>query len=226
MTSSINSGPDVDPLKILDEVAEAVDPTGIYGMVKGWVPPKSCDDAVYLDGDIPAEEEGLPESAYVFYHGAQILLRQPDANTYLGVCGNDYWPCDGSSSSIFGYPSPSNPITTWTVEREGNYIHLKQAIYKAYLGFCGNQIDTCDGSIHGVLGFNSRSDHRTKFAIEQSGDYYHLKQVENSYLGMCGASNCHGSLHNVFGYSSKKSRTRWQVYDVTDNVGWEEVQTD
>lgn len=61
MASSINSGPDVDPLKILDEVAEAVDPTGIYGMVKGWIPPESCDDVVYLDEDIPDEEEGLPE---------------------------------------------------------------------------------------------------------------------------------------------------------------------
>jgi len=58
-SNSEQEGPDA--LEILDEVVEAVDPTGIYGMVKGWIPPDYCDDTVYLDEDIPDEENGLPD---------------------------------------------------------------------------------------------------------------------------------------------------------------------
>jgi len=156
-----------------------------------------------------------------FYDGAQIKLRQPDHNTFLGMCGHETG-CGGSSYGIFGYPSSSDSRTTWTVEREGDYIHLKQANHNAYLGFCGHQT-SCDASIHGVYGYRSRSHHRTKFEVEESGNYYYLKQVDHSYLGMCGvARSCGGSHHDVFGYSSRKSRARWQLI-LPDNAGWEEV---
>jgi len=160
----------------------------------------------------------------IFYHGARILLKQPDHNTYLGMCGVRT-TCGGSSYGVFGYSSPSSR-TTWTVERVGNYIYLKQANHNAYLGFCGVERG-CGGSSHGVYGYRSRSDHRTKFEVEESGNYYYLKQVDHSYLGMCGVQQgCNGSSHGVLGFSSRQSRTRWQVVlpdKVTGNAGWEEV---
>lgn len=59
LAASMGSEPDF--LEIADEVLEAVDPTGIYGMAKGWIPPASCDDTVYMSEDIPMEEPGLPD---------------------------------------------------------------------------------------------------------------------------------------------------------------------
>merc|ERR1712113_37679 len=43
------------------EIAEALDPTGVVGLVRGFIPPESCDESVYMEEDIPAEESGLPE---------------------------------------------------------------------------------------------------------------------------------------------------------------------
>jgi len=228
LASSCQTEPDFGA--ILDEVAEAVDPTGIYGMVKGWIPPESCDETVYLADAIPDEESGLPDIGALdgmtdtggntggnIVDGAQVLLKQPDHGTYLGMCGH-VATCGGSKYGVFGYPSTSHSRTTWTVEREGNYIHLKQADHKAYLGFCGIN-HGCDGSSHGAYGYSSRSHHRTKFQIEQSGSYYYLKQVDHSYLGMCGSQKwCGGSHHGVLGYSSKKSRTRWQIQLVSSTT--------
>ena len=60
LASSMGTEPDA--LAIADEIIEAVDPTGIYGLVKGWIPPEHCDDMVFMSEDIPMEEPGLPET--------------------------------------------------------------------------------------------------------------------------------------------------------------------
>lgn len=59
LAASMNTEPNWGGM--VDEIAEALDPTGIYGLVKGFIPPESCDDSVYIDEDIPDEESGLPE---------------------------------------------------------------------------------------------------------------------------------------------------------------------
>ena len=59
LAASMNTEPDWGGM--IDEIAEALDPTGIYSLVKGFIPPDSCDDSVYMDEDIPDEEDGLPE---------------------------------------------------------------------------------------------------------------------------------------------------------------------
>ena len=59
LAASMNTEPDWGGM--IDEIAEALDPTGIYSLVKGFIPPDSCDDSVYMDEDIPDEEDGLPD---------------------------------------------------------------------------------------------------------------------------------------------------------------------
>jgi len=58
--SSMGTEPDFPA--VADEIVEAVDPTGIYGLVKGLIPPESCDHSVFLGEDIPDEEAGLPDT--------------------------------------------------------------------------------------------------------------------------------------------------------------------
>ena len=59
LAASMKTEPDWGGMAL--EIAEALDPTGIVGLVRGFIPPESCDQSVYMDEDIPAEETGLPE---------------------------------------------------------------------------------------------------------------------------------------------------------------------
>jgi len=58
VAASMNTEPDWGGM--IDEIAEALDPTGIYSLVKGFIPPESCDDTVFMPEDIPDEEWYLP----------------------------------------------------------------------------------------------------------------------------------------------------------------------
>merc|ERR1712238_532039 len=59
VAASMNTEPDWGGM--IDEIAEALDPTGIYSLVKGFIPPESCDDSVFMAEDIPDEESSLPD---------------------------------------------------------------------------------------------------------------------------------------------------------------------
>lgn len=47
--------------EVFGEIAEILDPTGIYSLVKGFIPPESCNKMVYLDRDIPPPDNSLPD---------------------------------------------------------------------------------------------------------------------------------------------------------------------
>lgn len=59
MAASMNSEPDWG--KMADEIAETLDPTGVYSLVKGFIPKESCDDMVLMNEAIPGEESNLPD---------------------------------------------------------------------------------------------------------------------------------------------------------------------
>jgi hypothetical protein len=59
LAASMKTEPDWGGMAL--EIAEALDPTGIFGLVRGFIPPESCDASVYMDEDIPAEESNLPD---------------------------------------------------------------------------------------------------------------------------------------------------------------------
>jgi len=59
LAASMKTEPDWGGMAL--EIAEALDPTGIVGLVRGFIPPESCDQSVYMDEDIPDEEAGLPD---------------------------------------------------------------------------------------------------------------------------------------------------------------------
>lgn len=61
MAASMGSNSDVDVAAIADEVAETLDPTGIYSLVKGFIPPEGCDGMVYMDEEVPDEDEDCPD---------------------------------------------------------------------------------------------------------------------------------------------------------------------
>jgi len=59
LAASMKTEPDWGGMAL--EIAEALDPTGIVGLVRGFIPPESCDQSVYMDEDIPDEEWYLPD---------------------------------------------------------------------------------------------------------------------------------------------------------------------
>lgn len=59
VAASMNTEPDWGGM--IDEIAETLDPTGIYSLVKGFIPPGGCDDLVFMSEDIPDEESYLPD---------------------------------------------------------------------------------------------------------------------------------------------------------------------
>jgi len=59
IAASMNTDPDIGGM--MNEIAEALDPTGIYSLVKDFTPPEWCDELVFMSEDIPDEEINLPD---------------------------------------------------------------------------------------------------------------------------------------------------------------------
>merc|ERR1711862_786114 len=53
LAASLGSNPAFTKAKVISDIVEAIDPTRIYGLVMGFMPPKSCDPIVI--GDIPRQ---------------------------------------------------------------------------------------------------------------------------------------------------------------------------
>jgi len=94
-----------------------------------------------------------------------VYLKQPDHNTYVGLCGV-HTGCGESKHGALGFPSRESR-TKWQVEESGGYFYFKQPDHGTYLGMCGNK-PGCGTSEHGVLGIPGRQS-RTKWILEKVG---------------------------------------------------------
>jgi len=58
LVASMGSDPDYGDMAL--DVAEALDPSGVVGLVRQFIPPEDCDDMIYME-PFPDEEPGLPD---------------------------------------------------------------------------------------------------------------------------------------------------------------------